>query len=634
MATPRLLRRIGRALRRPPPVWYDPLYRLPFTAMEARAGLDLRRADHVAWYLLDRGVLGEDDLVRPLPLGFEELSRVHSPALLDRLVTAPELARIFALDPWDVPVDATLASLRLACGGTVAAARHARRTKGPALNLFGGFHHAGPDFAGGHCALNDLALAVVTLRGEGFTGPVVVLDLDAHPPDGTVAALGGDEAVFVGSLSGSDWGPFRGEGRATVDEVVLPEGSGDEAYLRALHTLLHRAERWRHGRGEALALVIAGGDVLAGDKLGRLGLSLAGARERDRVVARHLRGVASVWTPGGGYHPDAWKVLAGTFLAVALDSEEPVSATLDPLRGRFATIGRTLGAGDLTAGDDTEDLEISLGLARPQSGRMLGYYTGQGIELALSRYGVLTQLRRLGYDHFRVEVRATDLGDRFRLFGKVTPSELRPEGRADGRAGEVRAEGRVGEAEPEHVLVEATLERRRHEEQDWLYVHWLSLRHPLALRRAGRPLLPGQDMPGLGMAREAQELLARIALRLGLAGVMLRPAHFHVAWAARYRCRFLDPGVQGRFEALGRDLAPIGLLAATKAVEEGRVLRRDRNREEEDAWGPAVPWRWEAALMVERVELGAHGEPRPVPPDPGWRAEADRARDLVRFEVG
>src|SRR5438874_280819 len=79
--------------------------------------------------------------------------------------------------------------------GTLEAARemlspaNRRRVGRRALNLLGGFHHARPDVAAGFCPVNDIAVAVAAAREEGFQGRVLVLDLDAHPPDGTAACL-------------------------------------------------------------------------------------------------------------------------------------------------------------------------------------------------------------------------------------------------------------------------------------------------------------------------------------------------------------------------------------------------------------------------------------------------------------
>src|SRR5262249_37124156 len=154
-----------------------------------------------------------------------------------------------------------------------------------------------PARGGGLCPVNDIAVAVAALRADGFAGQVCVIDLDAHPPDGTAECLGGDGRAWIGSLSASDWGAVAG-----ADEGPLPDGCSDPAYVHALRRLLARMPR------PALAFVIAGGDVLAGDRMGRLGLTLDGARRRDLAVHAALEGVPAVWLPGGGYHDDAWKV--------------------------------------------------------------------------------------------------------------------------------------------------------------------------------------------------------------------------------------------------------------------------------------------------------------------------------------
>ena len=109
----------------------------------------------------------------------------------------PELAPP-GLEP-DIPVNAAL----------VAAAREAVRTAiSAAERLLAGDrfayavcrppgHHAGPDFLGGYCYLNNAAAAVQTLR-DGGLAPVGVLDLDLHYPNGTselVERMGADATL-------------------------------------------------------------------------------------------------------------------------------------------------------------------------------------------------------------------------------------------------------------------------------------------------------------------------------------------------------------------------------------------------------------------------------------------------------
>jgi hypothetical protein len=188
--------------------------------------------------------------------------------------------------------------------------------------------------------------------------------------------------------------------------------------------------------------------------------------------------------------------------------------------------------------------ELGQRAARPL---LLGFYSAEGLELALARYGLLGELRRLGYGPFRVTVANDAVGDRAQLFGR-------------------------GEDGAEHLLIECVLEKREVAGEPVLYVHWLTLRHPLARFSAQRARLPDQEVPGLGLAREMAALFARMAERLELSGVAFRPAGFHTAYAGRGQLRFVDPGRQGRFEALVRDLAGIPLAAATAAVASGQVL--------------------------------------------------------------
>jgi hypothetical protein len=413
------------------------------------------------------------------------------------------------------------------------------------------------------------------VRKDGFTGRVVVIDVDAHPPDGVAACLARDPSHWIGSLSGSDWGPLPG-----VDETVLPEGTGDAAYVEALRALLSRMPR------PELAFVIAGGDVLAGDRLGKLGLTLEGVRRRDVIIASHLDGVPSVWVSGGGYGQNAWKVLAGTGMALSTGSLGAIPGNYDPLSTRFARIARSLNAGELSRSGELseEDVAEALGLRRPRQNLLLGFYTAAGLEHGLQRFGLFDQLQRLGYDNFRVAFDQADPGERLRVYGESGGQE--------------------------HVLVEAVLERKRLAGVQVLYVHWLSLRNPRVQFSLLRPRLPGQEVPGLGLAREIGEMLGLMALRLGLAGVVYRPAHYHTAYPARHHFSFVDPAREGRFEALIRDLGPLSLLEATRAVEEGRVLLNGQ------------PYAWEPEEMV--LWLGES------PDEPG---EVGLARDQARFTV-
>lgn len=562
------------------PTWYDPAYRLPIPSLEARAGIEPRRADFVAWFLADQHLLGPKELRHPPRAAWSDIARVHTAAHIESLDSAEVLAHAFAVDPWEIPAEEVLITMRLAVGATLAAAREALHTGGPTLNLLGGFHHAGPARAAGLCLINDIAVALAAVRSDGFTGQAVIIDLDAHPADGTAACLLNAPKTWIGSLSGSDWGPIPG-----ADETALPAHTGDGPYLEALDALLRRMPT------PELAFVIAGGDVLAGDNMGMLGLSLAGARRRDRMVAERLREVPSVWLPGGGYSTPAWRVLAGTALELAGSAEE-IPEAYEPMRVHFSRIfGRldpsALGGAAEESFISAADVEEALGLRTVRDPRLMGFYTPSGLEYAFYQYGVLDHLRRLGYRDFRVALGQAESGERFRLFGRADDTE--------------------------HLLIEVVVDRIRLYDEEYLFINWLNLRNPKARFSPTRPQLPGQEVPGLGLAPEISMMLALMAERLRLRGLVFRPAWYHVAIASRKTFRFCDPERHGRFEAMQRDLHDVPLLELTRAVAEGRVRVNGE------------PYSWEAEPMV----FTQSGDK----PDPSWQDAMEAAREASHFSV-
>ena len=166
------------------------------------------------------------------------------------------------------------------------------------MNLGGGTHHAGHDFARGYCLFNDVAVTTERLRREGLIERVVVIDCDVHQGDGTAQILGPDPGAFTLSLHGARNYPFV---RIPSDlDVDLPSGTGDDEYLRALSDALDVALDGDYD----LAFYLAGADPWEGDRLGRLSLTKPGLRARDELVLSRLRGIPTTVVLAGGYAPD------------------------------------------------------------------------------------------------------------------------------------------------------------------------------------------------------------------------------------------------------------------------------------------------------------------------------------------
>src|SRR5215211_476079 len=188
--------------------------------------------------------------------------------------------------PWEwlaaVHETSLLERIRRSVGGTVAAARRAL-DRGIGMNLGGGTHHAGRDFARGYCLFNDVVVTLAQLRRDGVADRALVVDCDVHQGDGTAQILGPDPRTFTLSLHGARNYPFE---RVPSDlDVDIASGTGDDRYLRALVEALDFAlERARPD----YAFYLAGADPWEGDRLGRLSLTKRGLRARDQLVLDRL----------------------------------------------------------------------------------------------------------------------------------------------------------------------------------------------------------------------------------------------------------------------------------------------------------------------------------------------------------
>src|SRR3954454_24126989 len=231
------------------------------------------------------------------PVPWEWLAAVHAEDLLERIrlgtLTLRE-QRGLGL-PWS---DVLVERGRRSVGGTLSAARRALE-HGIGMNLGGGTHHAGRDFARGYCLLNDVAVTLARLRAEGLARRALVVDCDVHQGDGTAQILGPDPEAFTLSLHGARNYPFE---RIPSDlDVDLPSGTGDHEYLEALDRALDAALEFDFD----VAFYLAGADPWEGDRLGRLSLTKAGLRARDEHVLHRLKPRAPVVvTLAGGYAPD------------------------------------------------------------------------------------------------------------------------------------------------------------------------------------------------------------------------------------------------------------------------------------------------------------------------------------------
>ncbi len=538
--------RLGRAIQ----IFYD--HRYSAKSIESIPNVQAARGARVLASLFGEGLLTSEGIIRPRPVSVRDLLRVHSLKYLEDTAEQRGLGRIFGLRTEETVVEPLLTAARLATGGTLEATRFAIGRRGRiGLNLGGGFHHAHAEKGSGFCVYNDIAVAVRWLRARGFDRPIAIVDLDFHESDGVASILKSESNLALFSIDGSDFGGPRMLGR----RILLSEGTGDARYLGCLRTMLppmlDALKPW-------LVFYIAGADVLEEDRLGRFNMSVEGMFERDRFVFDQVRarGGSCVMTLGGGYSSRAY--LGPVHLArYALCDWAPRSAA-KRFDQRFSRIAQSIDPAVLMAESDTltfseEDLFGALH-RQPASNRVLGFYSVQGVEYALERYGLLAALRRRRFVDLEVQIDPKDPDRQI-----------------------VRIDARKGSSPRRHRLVELVVRRHRlilspgKKPLETLYVEWLLLQDPTERFSAARPQLPGQEHPGLGLAKAVTGLLIQAARRLNLEGLVNRPAHFHNAFAARHHFHFVDPQTQGRFLAMLGLLNHEPLAWASAQIEQGHL---------------------------------------------------------------
>lgn len=249
--------------------------------------------------LLYEGSCSEDNFFEPDFPELKQLSGVHDPSYVDRLLglrlEAREVRKIgFPLSQELIDREQIIAK------GTIQGVEYALKN-GVSMNIAGGTHHAYSDRGEAFCLLNDQAIGAQHLLVSGLAEKVLIVDLDVHQGNGTAEIFRNRPEVFTFSMHGKANYPFRKE--ISDRDVELEKGTDDKTYLGILKNELPRLfdEVEPH-----FVFYLSGVDVVETDKLGTLGMSLNGCRERDRYVLESCKsnGIPVQCSMGGGYSPD------------------------------------------------------------------------------------------------------------------------------------------------------------------------------------------------------------------------------------------------------------------------------------------------------------------------------------------
>ena len=275
---------------------FDPIYAHPLPAGHR---FPMLKYELIPLQLKHEGVVNEDNFFAPDILEEELVLYTHEKVYWEKLknlsLSYQEEKRT------GFPLSAKLVERELRIAkGTIDGCHYAFEN-GVAFNIAGGTHHAGSNWGEGFCLLNDQAIAANYLLTHNLASSILIIDLDVHQGNGTAQIFHHEPRVFTFSVHGEKNFPFRKE-QSSLD-IGLPDGVEDEVYLDIIKEKIpYLFDLVKPD----FVFYLAGVDVLATDKLGKLSLSKAACKQRDQMVfeaclQHHVPVQVSM---GGGYSPD------------------------------------------------------------------------------------------------------------------------------------------------------------------------------------------------------------------------------------------------------------------------------------------------------------------------------------------
>ncbi|WP_299617879.1 histone deacetylase [uncultured Tenacibaculum sp.] len=259
----------------------------------------MEKYDLIPQQLLYEGTCTEDNFFQPEIPNNKYFFTVHTPEyffdLLNITLSKKEERKIgFPLS------EQLIAREMIIADGTMKASKFALQY-GVAMNIAGGTHHAFTNSGEGFCMLNDQAVAARYLQKKGLAEKILIVDLDVHQGNGTAEIFKDDTSVYTFSMHGKTNYPFHKE-QSDLD-IPLENETKDDEYLSTLKKVLPELIAQEQ---PDFIFYQCGVDILESDKLGKLSVSLAGCKERDRFVLQtcYDHKIPVMCSMGGGYSLD------------------------------------------------------------------------------------------------------------------------------------------------------------------------------------------------------------------------------------------------------------------------------------------------------------------------------------------
>ncbi|MCG2610257.1 histone deacetylase [Flavobacterium sp. SM15] len=275
------------------PIAYHPIYKHPLPEDHR---FPMIKYELLPQQLLYEGIVSNGAFFEPDLPDLQHILSIHKKEYVEDLLNLTLDARAVRKIGFPLSAELVERELRLA-QGTILGAERALQT-GIAFNIAGGTHHAYSDHGEAFCLLNDQAIAAQYLLDKKLSKKILIVDLDVHQGNGTAEIFQKNKKVFTFSMHGKSNYPFKKE-KSDLD-IELHDNTEDAKFLELLqNTLPYLIETQKPD----FIFYLSGVDILASDKLGKLGCTLNGCKKRDEIVLSlcHKYEIPVQVSMGGGY---------------------------------------------------------------------------------------------------------------------------------------------------------------------------------------------------------------------------------------------------------------------------------------------------------------------------------------------
>ena len=278
------------------PIAFHPIYKHPLPEGHR---FPMLKYELLPQQLVHEGTALKSDFFEPEICDINHVLAIHTKEYVDDLLNLTLNARAARKIGFPLSKELVERELRIA-QGTIIGAQKSFETK-ISFNIAGGTHHANSTHGEAFCLLNDQAIASQYLLDNNLAKKILIIDLDVHQGNGTAEIFLNNSKVFTFSTHGKTNYPFKKE--ISDLDIAFEDNTSDDIFLKTISEVIPKLiETQKPG----FIFYLAGVDILASDKLGKLGCTIEGCKKRDEIVFEQCSKyqIPVQVSMGGGYSPD------------------------------------------------------------------------------------------------------------------------------------------------------------------------------------------------------------------------------------------------------------------------------------------------------------------------------------------